>query len=152
MTALESDLKRMVQNAKEFNATGSKVYEDAERIRKALSNFMPKHNPAYKDQDYRALPTPIPDDDDNGEQSDGHQIPVNNVDMPVAPTIKLRVNGSASRRNGNGLKDESQVLENENMRREQSNVVDEMIGLRDPEFVTQSLCVCVEATIAYLVQ
>jgi len=60
MTALESDLKRLVQNAKEFNSTKSEVYEDAERIRKAMSNFMPKHNPAYLDHTYRAAPTPIP--------------------------------------------------------------------------------------------
>src|SRR5271170_3006997 len=60
MEKLESDLKRLVQNAKEFNSTKSEVYEDAERIRKALSNFMPKHNPAYLNPSYRAYPTPIP--------------------------------------------------------------------------------------------
>ncbi|KAK5070754.1 hypothetical protein LTR51_006765 [Lithohypha guttulata] len=61
MTALESDLKRMVQNAKDYNSSKSEIFEDAERIRKALSNFMPKHNPAYQDPEYRAVPTPIPD-------------------------------------------------------------------------------------------
>jgi Bromodomain len=60
MEKLEADLKRLVQNAKDFNATRSEVYEDAERIRKALSNFMPKHNPAYLDPNYRAYATPIP--------------------------------------------------------------------------------------------
>ena len=57
---LESDLKRMVQNAKDYNNSKSSIFEDAERIRKALSNFMPKHNPAYLRDDYRAYPTPIP--------------------------------------------------------------------------------------------
>ncbi|KIY03582.1 uncharacterized protein Z520_00273 [Fonsecaea multimorphosa CBS 102226] len=57
---LESDLKRMVQNAKDYNNSRSAIFEDAERIRKALSNFMPKHNPAYLRPDYRAYPTPIP--------------------------------------------------------------------------------------------
>jgi hypothetical protein len=57
---LESDLKRMVQNAKDYNSSKSAIFEDAERIRKALSNFMPKHNPAYLREDYRAYPTPIP--------------------------------------------------------------------------------------------
>ncbi|OAP63239.1 hypothetical protein AYL99_02466 [Fonsecaea erecta] len=57
---LESDLKRMVQNAKDYNSNRSSIFEDAERIRKALSNFMPKHNPAYLRPDYRAYPTPIP--------------------------------------------------------------------------------------------
>ncbi|KAJ9610578.1 hypothetical protein H2200_005355 [Cladophialophora chaetospira] len=60
LEGLESDLKRMVQNAKDYNNSKSSIFEDAERIRKALSNFMPKHNPAYLREDYRAYPTPIP--------------------------------------------------------------------------------------------
>jgi hypothetical protein len=60
LTALESDIKRMVQNAKDYNDSRSEVFADAERIRKALSNFMPRHNPAYQDPEYRAVPTPIP--------------------------------------------------------------------------------------------
>lgn len=60
MEKLESDLKRMVQNAKDYNDSKSSIFEDAERIRKALSNFMPKHNPAYLNEEYRAYPTPIP--------------------------------------------------------------------------------------------
>ncbi|RMZ91450.1 hypothetical protein DV736_g1317, partial [Chaetothyriales sp. CBS 134916] len=60
MTEFESDLKRVVQNAKDYNDSRSEIFQDAERIRKALSNFMPKHNPAYEDPDYRAVPTPIP--------------------------------------------------------------------------------------------
>jgi hypothetical protein len=60
LEGLESDLKRMVQNAKDYNNSKSSIFEDAERIRKALSNFMPKHNPAYLRDDYRAYPTPIP--------------------------------------------------------------------------------------------
>lgn len=61
MTELEGDLKRMVQNAKDFNSSKSLIFEDAERLRKALSNFMPKHNPAYADEKFRAVPTPVPD-------------------------------------------------------------------------------------------
>jgi hypothetical protein len=60
MEKLEAELKRMVQNAKDYNNSRSQVFEDAERIRKALSNFMPKHNPAYLRNDYRAYPAPIP--------------------------------------------------------------------------------------------
>lgn len=60
MEMLEADLKRLVQNAKDYNSSKSNVFEDAERIRKALSNYMPKHNPAYLRPDYRAYPTPIP--------------------------------------------------------------------------------------------
>lgn len=62
LTQVESDLKRMVANAKSYNEDGSIVYADAERIRKMVSNFMTKNNPAYKDASYVAVATPIPDD------------------------------------------------------------------------------------------
>jgi Bromodomain len=148
LTALESDLKRMVQNAKEFNTTSSKIYEDAERLRKALSNFMPKHNPAYKDPEYRAVPTPIPGGSE--EEIDASQSPINTVDTPTAPTIKLRMNGSGSRRNGNGngnaLKAEIPVAGNdETMQQEQVKIVEEMIELRDPELVARNVCVVLNA-------
>lgn len=50
----------MVANAKQYNDRNSDIFNDAERIRKMLSNFMPKNNPAYKDPNYVAAPTPIP--------------------------------------------------------------------------------------------
>lgn len=63
VTTLESDLKRMVQNAKDFNMPKSEVYEDAERIRKLVYNFMKVHNPQYSlDPSYSSFPTPIPKD------------------------------------------------------------------------------------------
>ncbi|KAF2719927.1 Bromodomain-containing protein [Polychaeton citri CBS 116435] len=61
MTTLESDLKRMVQNAKDYNVSGSPVYEDAERIRKLVYNYMKANNPAYRDPNYSSFATPIPD-------------------------------------------------------------------------------------------
>lgn len=131
MTALESDLKRMVQNAKEYNATGSRIYEDAERIRKAISNFMPKHNPAYRDEEYRAIATPIP----NSEEHSMDEAP-----SPKAPvTLRLRVNG-ANRQDS--VKTESENGDS-NMQEVQLEVVDEMIGLRDPEFVAMHPVLCV---------
>lgn len=36
------------------------IYEDAERLRKTASNWMVKHNPAYRDGNYVAIATPIP--------------------------------------------------------------------------------------------
>ena len=51
----------MVQNAKDFNDPGSVIYEDAERIRKLVFNYMKQHNPAYKDDPkYIAVSTPLP--------------------------------------------------------------------------------------------
>lgn len=60
VTEIESDLKRMVQNAKDYNAPKSDVYEDAERIRKLVYNFMKVHNPAYENENYVSFPTPLP--------------------------------------------------------------------------------------------
>lgn len=71
LSALESDAKRMVLNAKHFNPKGTPLYEDAERVRKTASNFMTKHNPAYRDPHYVAVATPVPDD----VFSDGYSMP-----------------------------------------------------------------------------
>ena len=60
LTALESDFKRMVQNAKDFNDKNSLIFADAERVRKGASNWFTKHNPAYNDKSYVAKPTPLP--------------------------------------------------------------------------------------------
>ena len=61
VTTLESDLKRMVQNAKDYNDPDSQIYDDAEKIRKLVFNFMKVNNPAYReDPKYQAFPTPIP--------------------------------------------------------------------------------------------
>lgn len=60
LSELEGYFKRMVTNAKEYHPRGSQEYEDAERIRKALSNYMVKTNPAYKNSTtYTATATPI---------------------------------------------------------------------------------------------
>ncbi|KAL8663882.1 MAG: hypothetical protein Q9168_008018 [Polycauliona sp. 1 TL-2023] len=62
MTTLESDLRRMISNAKSFNEKSSQVFSDAEKIRKAVSNFMVENNPAYSSKDYKPFPTPVPED------------------------------------------------------------------------------------------
>ena len=60
MTTLESDFRRLVQNAKDYNAPKSDIFEDAERIRKLVYNYMKLHNPDYEDPKYTSFPTPIP--------------------------------------------------------------------------------------------
>ncbi|KAK4157748.1 Bromodomain-containing protein [Chaetomidium leptoderma] len=63
LSELESYFKRMVTNAKEFYPKNSEIFEDAERVRKALSNYMTKTNPAYKLMSgYSCQATPIPND------------------------------------------------------------------------------------------
>jgi hypothetical protein len=76
MTELERYFKRMISNAKEFNTKGSEVYDDAERLRKALSNYMTKHNPAYKlVPGYSAIPTPIPTEPGESDLEDAEGEP-----------------------------------------------------------------------------
>ncbi|KAL8732646.1 MAG: hypothetical protein Q9166_002621 [cf. Caloplaca sp. 2 TL-2023] len=62
MTTVESDIRRMILNAKSFNEKSSQVFSDAEKIRKAVSNFMVENNPAYQLDDYKPFPTPVPED------------------------------------------------------------------------------------------
>jgi Bromodomain len=71
LSELESYIKRMITNAKEYYARGSQVYEDAERVRKATSNYMTKTNPAYQIRGYQAVPTALPPDDQDEEGEDG---------------------------------------------------------------------------------
>lgn len=62
LTELESYFKRMVTNVKEYYHRSTQIFEDAERVRKALSNYMTKTNPAYASGNYTATPTPLPAD------------------------------------------------------------------------------------------
>ncbi len=63
MSELESWFKRMVTNAKEYHHKTSQNFDDAERVRKALSNYMTKTNPAYKKiPGYSCQAVPIPED------------------------------------------------------------------------------------------
>lgn len=130
----------MVQNAKEYNNSRTRVHEDAERIRKALSNFMPRNNPAYKDETYRALPTAIPDDE--SEYSDDQQFSASPVVVPAPATIKLRVNGSAPRKSRSGMLGEtlSDGDGDDTMQQEQLEIVGEMIQLQDPRLVASVVC------------
>lgn len=77
---MESDAKRMVNNAKHFNDRKSQIYEDAERVRKTTFNYMVKHNPAYRDKQYAAVATPLPEESQSlpgdtaeGSETTGHQ-------------------------------------------------------------------------------
>lgn len=61
MTPFESDLRRMISNAKSFNVKSSQVFSDAEKIRKIIQIFMMENNPAYKTPGYQPFATPVPE-------------------------------------------------------------------------------------------
>ncbi|KAL6712093.1 hypothetical protein ACN47E_003136 [Coniothyrium glycines] len=79
LAQVESDCKRLVNNAKSYNEKKSAVYEDAERLRKTASNWMTKNNPAYRDGNYVAVATPIP-----GEDSSTPSKPLRTASTPRA--------------------------------------------------------------------
>lgn len=87
MSELESWLKRMVNNAKEYYPRNSQTYEDAERVRKATSNYMVKTNPAYKSQTYAATPAPIPSNFDVDAELAAEELPSDMAanEMPPRP-------------------------------------------------------------------
>lgn len=104
LTTLESYCKRMISNAKEYNERGSEIHDDAERIRKAVSNYMTKINPAYKKSNYVPFPTPLPaeplpeadqdadgDEDEDAEGSDEDADGEIDTEAPnPAPVAKRR--------------------------------------------------------------
>ncbi|PNP58730.1 hypothetical protein THARTR1_01746 [Trichoderma harzianum] len=73
LAELESYFKRMIANAKDFYSRGSQVFDDAERVRKALSNYMTKTNPAYSNRSYQAVPTPLPPENDEEEEGNDEE-------------------------------------------------------------------------------
>ena len=95
VSAIESDIKRMVQNAKEFNDSKSVIYEDAERIRKLVFNFMKVNNPEYKENPgYTATPTPIPNAAAAAVQNGRHRVKGEN-EGPEPATIKVKLKQSS---------------------------------------------------------
>lgn len=81
MSAIEADLKRMISNAKQFNEKNSEVHNDAEKIRKLVSNQFKELNPAYADPNYTAIPTPLP-----GEPGAIQAAPFTQPILPPTPT------------------------------------------------------------------
>ncbi|KAF2436323.1 Bromodomain-containing protein [Tothia fuscella] len=90
LSAVEGDLKRLVQNAKDFNDKKSSLYEDAERVRKTASNFMTRWNPAYKEVGYQAVATPIPGEGTNGGYSPAPRAVSNGINVRPT-TLKISV-------------------------------------------------------------
>ncbi|TAQ87495.1 hypothetical protein B7494_g4197 [Chlorociboria aeruginascens] len=97
LTTLESYFKRMISNAKEYNEKGSEIYEDAERLRKALSNFMTKTNPAYRTPGYVAFPTPLPVEGSNSSDVKAEGKVDNEVDDEIEAAPAKRRAGRLSK-------------------------------------------------------
>ena len=98
LTGIESDMRRLISNAKSYNNRTSSLFSDAEKIRKMLSNYMIKNNPAYKTGNYIPAATPVPNDwkppgtkqedageeDAEGETDDEEPVPVQKEPLSAA--------------------------------------------------------------------
>lgn len=117
----------MVTNAKRYNDKNSNIFADAERIRKMLSNTMPKINPAYKDPKYTAVPTPLPEEvSENGDHVEPDGEPDQEED-PASPQASQAAEG------------EEESFDGDSIQQAQDKILSEMIHLKDPEYV-KSTC------------
>ncbi|CRG92211.1 Protein polybromo-1 [Talaromyces islandicus] len=126
LSAVEGDLKRMVTNAKRYNDKNSVIFADAERIRKMLSNTMPKINPAYKDPKYTAVPTPLPEEVEaleNGNHADSGVEANQEEEDHVSTQASQAVEGDQ----------QEEGFEGDSIQQAQDKILSEMIHLKDPE-------------------
>lgn len=142
---MESDVKRMVSNAKAFNEKNSSVYDDAERIRKTAFNWMSRQNPAYKTPGYVAVPTPIPTEAVNGnavlDSTEGSAVG-DVADRPrraaavSQPTPQLtRHKRSSTRESAGPERSEDPDFTGKTFQQAQDQIMTEMIKYKDSELV-----------------
>jgi hypothetical protein len=132
----------MISNAREFNEKGSRIYDDAERLRKALSNFMTKHNPAYKTHGYTAVPTPIPGEEEEDAEGELDSEAEEEVEVEAESPAKRR--GRPPRGSAVPRKSATPVLPEGfsglTFQQAQEKIVRDMIDYKeDPEFVNTLL-------------
>ena len=132
---MESDVKRMVANAKLYNDKRSSVYEDAERVRKTASNFFTKFNPAYRDPTYVAVATPIPGDLPDSAATKAPPPRTSNVNT-ASPT-----KASDSVRRGREMSEEIEHnsdttdFKGKTFQQAQEQIMEELIHYVDEEYV-----------------
>lgn len=146
LAAVESDIKRMVSNAKTFNEKTSEVFADAERIRKTASNWMVKHNPAYRDPNYSAVPTPIPEGAANGVVHTGRgQVDATheNIGRPRRATTATQGSPPPAKPKRTGREsaavsdyaDENPEFAGKTFQQAQEQIVNELINYVEEEYV-----------------
>jgi hypothetical protein len=139
LTTLESHFKRLITNAKEYNQKGSEIYEDSERLRKVLSLFMNTWNPAYDTPGYVAFPTPLPGEDDGGDDdADGEPDPeLDNLPKRRAGRPPKNPVAQAQRSSTTPALSESQYagvgFEGLNFQQAQEKIVEDMINEKELE-------------------
>ena len=171
MSFMESDLRRMIGNAKSFNQKSSPVFSDAEKMRKAVVAFMTENNPAYKTGNYVPGPTPIPEGwqaqleeadetaDADAEGETVHEETPPRPEPPSPPAASARKQRSAAARSAsvNAAKDRrasstpavqdaegaGESFDGDNFQQAQEKIITEMINLKNDESVPSlPRCTC----------
>ncbi|KAI4200055.1 MAG: hypothetical protein LQ350_004194 [Teloschistes chrysophthalmus] len=148
VTTIESDLRRMILNAKSFNEKTSQVFSDAEKVRKAVSNFMVDHNPAYQSGDYKPFPTPVPDDwqdkladaakeadeSDNDAEEEVEQptwgMRTRRASSAVNASSNARTSGTPAAHSTEGI---GESFDGDTFQKAQEKIVAEMLDLRNDD-------------------
>lgn len=137
----------MILNAKSFNEKSSQLFSDAEKIRKAVSNFMVENNPAYQTEDYKPFPTPVPDDwqaqltkeekeeKPDVEAKDGVARSTRGIDTRRASSVaagpsNVRASATPGAHDTEGL---GESFEGDTFQRAQEKIVAEMLNLKNDE-------------------
>ena len=152
-SALESDFKRMIANAKSYNEKTSQIYADAEKIRKIVSVFMEKENPAYKTATYQPTATVVPDRGRDVKQETKAGQSTNAADEETAGARSSRRSGrnpasspalaKETRRASStpAVKDAEgagESFEGDTFQQAQEKIISEMMNLTDDEYVDAS--------------
>ena len=149
-SALESDFKRMIANAKSYNEKTSQIYADAEKIRKIVSVFMEKENPAYKTASYQPTATVVPEKGRDVKRETKTAQHINEVDdeavgprssrrsgrNPVLSPALAKENRRAS--STPAVKDAEgagESFEGDTFQQAQEKIISEMMNLTDDECV-----------------
>ena len=142
----------MISNAKQFNQKTSQIYSDAEKVRKLVSNFMVERNPAYRDQTYQAVATPIPADWEPNSKKESTRVQKVKEEAKSEPVLNDGNHGRRSSRNAAHTPSEqdsvrtsstpavqdveddgSESFEGNTFQQAQAKIVREMMNLTDEE-------------------
>lgn len=151
MTPVESDLRRMVSNAKSFNEKSSDIFSDAEKIRKMVSSTMQKINPAYADKSYAPFATPIPEGilKKVKKQEEVHDVDAEGETDPevnekpkrpitiIGPSSAVAMNGrrASSTPAVQDAEDAGQSFDGNTFQQAQEKIMTELIKLENEEYV-----------------
>ena len=157
LSAVESDIKRMIANAKSVSNKNTEVYSDAEKIRKMASTGMQRINPAYEDKDYAPAPTPLPDE--NGAEADSQDDEDASEEAKEEPapnggerlSQRLRLNGPAGQSatpserqseapSGAGFDKKNLSFEGKTFQAAQEAIVGSLMNYEDEGCVLSSIC------------